>query len=174
MEERASWCVDRPCRLVQYDDGTIVEACKKYLDWEPHTSTVNVPGYTVTITSHSTDCKQKDEGYQSEPYLNEIAEPYPTEIPDYPEFSPETLNPELEPYPPAPAPYSEDQPEYDGIDDYQDSDLEQPGKDAFDDYSSPDGPNPWDDVDQTSELAAAIEAGGYNDAVEMLGLDGAP
>lgn len=33
LKERAAWCVDRPCRLVQYDDDTIVEACKNYLGY---------------------------------------------------------------------------------------------------------------------------------------------
>jgi hypothetical protein len=33
LRKRTSWCVDKPCRLVQYDDNTIVEACKRYLGW---------------------------------------------------------------------------------------------------------------------------------------------
>jgi hypothetical protein len=269
--ERASWCVDRPCRLVQYDDDTIFEACKKYLGWEPTTSTVNVPGYTVTITSYPTDCKKPegsyvpesvpayptntDDGYNSEPYPVGTAEPYsttdqydttttgyaeyptetpeyepapystgypvyPTETPVYPTAAPvypsETSEYQPAPYATAPA-YQDDQPNYepspapypgddssygddgsgsgqynDGSDDgqYNDSpapynndntddpahsDDRLPGEDDFDtNYTGPDGPLPWDDVDQTSELADAIDAGGYDYAAQELGLDDAP
>ncbi|KAJ8113193.1 hypothetical protein OPT61_g4616 [Boeremia exigua] len=75
VEGRAAWCVDRPCRLVPYDDYTIVEACKRYLNWKPYTSTVYEPGYTVTVPSYPTECKKKDDGYK--------ADPYPTKYPDY-------------------------------------------------------------------------------------------
>lgn len=170
LKQRASWCDDMPCRLVQYDDDTISEACKKYLGWAPSASTVSVPGYTVTITSYPTDCKKKDDGYK--------AEPAPTEAPEN----------EYEPT------YPEDQPSYDdgsyddshqndgtapwedtNTDDSQHSDDLQPWEDAFDTkYDGPDGPKPWDDVDETSELADAIEAGGYDDATAKLGLDDAP
>jgi hypothetical protein len=35
LKKRVPWCIDRPCRLVQYDDNTIVEACKRYLGLDP-------------------------------------------------------------------------------------------------------------------------------------------
>ncbi|KAJ4381500.1 hypothetical protein N0V86_002860 [Didymella sp. IMI 355093] len=288
LQERASWCVDRPCRLVQYDDDTIFEACKKYLGWEPTTSTVNVPGYTVTVTSYPTDCKKPessyvpesvsayptstDDGYNSEPYPIETAEPYstadqydttttgypeyPTETPEYepapysttdqydtttteyPEYPTETPvyptesseyepapyatapasyqddqpNYEPSPYPTATASYQDDQPNYepsptpypgddssygddgsddgsddgqyndgtapwdnDNTDDPQHSDDKQPGENDFDtNYTGPDGPLPWDDADQTTELADAIDAGGYDYAASKLGLTDAP
>ncbi|KAH6632950.1 hypothetical protein C7974DRAFT_423398 [Boeremia exigua] len=157
---RASWCVDRPCRLVQYDDDTIVEACKKYLPLEPQTKTVNVPGYTVTITSYPTDCKKPDPYPVEEEYEPYEPEPYkPEPEPEYPEYPPET--PEYEPeYP------EESYPE----EDYE----EKPAGNTFDNnYSGPDGPKPWDDNEQTSELADAIEQGGYDDALEKVGLDDA-
>ena len=270
LQDRASWCDDRPCRLVQYDDDTIVEACKKYLGWEPTTSTVNVPGYTVVVTSYPTDCQKKDNGYKPdpvpayptdtpepypteepdyptetpdypeyptetdyapypaetpEPYPADTPEPYPTEEPDYPTETPdypeyptetdyapyptETPEYEPEPYPEsyptdAPAPYAPDDgssyddgsyddgsyddgsyddgsyddgsapSEDDGTDDYQQSDDNQAGQNDFDNnYSGPDGPLPWDDADQTQELADAIDAGGYDQATQELGLDDA-
>ena len=228
LQDRASWCDDRPCRLVQYDDDTIVEACKKYLGWEPTTSTVNVPGYTVVVTSYPTDCQKKDNGYKPDPvpaYPTDTPEPYPTEEPDYPTETPdypeyptetdyapyptETPEYEPEPYPEsyptdAPAPYAPDDgssyddgsyddgsyddgsyddgsyddgsapSEDDGTDDYQQSDDNQAGQNDFDNnYSGPDGPLPWDDADQTQELADAIDAGGYDQATQELGLDDA-
>lgn len=168
LEQRASWCDDKPCRLVQYDDDTIFEACKKYLGWGPSASAVSVPGYTVTITSYPTDCKKKDDGYKPEPAPTETYDSYPTETPK-------------EEYEPA---YPEDQPSYDdgpapwedtNTDDSQHSDDLQPWENAFDNnYDGPDGPKPWDDVDETSELADAIDAGGYDSAAAELGLDDSP
>jgi hypothetical protein len=173
LKERASWCVDKPCRLVQYDDDTIFEACKKYLGWEPTTSTVNVPGYTVTVTSYPTDCKKddgyksepvpayptdKDEDYKPEPYptTSEYAS-YPTETPEYepepypttseyPEYPTETPEYAPEPYPTAPAPYPEDEPSYnDGSDDGQYNDGTAPSyNDNTDDYEHSDDKQPWE------------------------------
>ena len=168
LEQRASWCDDKPCRLVQYDDDTILEACKNYLGWGPSASTVSVPGYTVTITSYPTDCKKKDDGYKLAPAPTETYESYPTETPE-------------DEYEPA---YPEDQPSYDegpapwedtNTDDAQHSDDLQPWENAFDNnYDGPDGPKPWDDVDATSELADAIDGGGYDAAAAQLGLEDAP
>ncbi|KAG9202787.1 hypothetical protein G6514_004041 [Epicoccum nigrum] len=153
LNQRASWCDDRPCRLVQYDDDTIFEACKKYLGWASSASTVSVPGYTVTITSYPTDCKKKDDSYKPEPVPTETHEPYPTEYPGN-EYKPwDDTN----------------------TDDSQQSDDLQPWENAFDtNYDGPDSPKPWDDVDATSELADAIDASGYDDATAELGLDDAP
>ena len=159
LQQRASWCDDKPCRLVQYDDDTILEACKKYLGWGPSASTVSVPGYTVTITSYPTDCKKKDDGYKPAPA--------PTETPEG-EYEP--AYPEDEPAYDAPAPWEDT-----GADDAQHSDDLQPWENAFDNnYDGPDGPKPWDDVGATSELASAIEAGGYDAAAAQLGLDDDP
>lgn len=159
LQQRASWCDDKPCRLVQYDDDIILEACKKYLGWGPSASTVSVPGYTVTITSYPTDCKKKDDGYKPAPA--------PTETPEG-EYEP--AYPEDEPAYDAPAPWEDT-----GADDAQHSDDLQPWENAFDNnYDGPDGPKPWDDVDATSELASAIEAGGYDAAAAQLGLDDDP
>ncbi|KAJ4983809.1 hypothetical protein SVAN01_10672 [Stagonosporopsis vannaccii] len=218
LKQRATWCIDRPCRLVQYDDETIFEACKKYLGWKPETKTKWIPGYTVTVTSYPTDCKKHDDGYKPDPYPTKEEykpDPYPTKQEEYkPEYPAETAYPEKE-YPekeypdhdskPYPAPYPENEPAYDEHyddsydehyddsydkhyedgyggsdhhdDDYyeDDSDYKQPWENDFDNnYSGPDGPKPWDDNQQTSELADAIEAGGYDHATEESGLDDAP
>jgi hypothetical protein len=166
LKQRASWCDDRPCRLVRYDDDTISEACKKYLGWAPSASTVSVPGYTVTITSYPTDCKKKDDGYKSEPAPTEAPEPaYPEEQPSYDDGSDDDSH-----HNDGTAPWEDT-----NTDDSQHSDDLQPWENAFDtNYDGPDGPKPWDDVDETSELADAIEAGGYDDAAAKLGLDDTP
>lgn len=141
---------------------------------------------------------EKEDGYVADPYPTEPPkDSYPTEAPEYPEYPTET--PEYQPYPDeepdyqsypteAPASYPENDGSYDngpGYDDGSynddsapwgsDGNYDSPGSSSFDNnYSGPDGPKPWDDADQTQELADAIDAGGYDMATNELGLDDAP
>ncbi|KAI8935112.1 hypothetical protein NX059_007707 [Plenodomus lindquistii] len=94
---RDTFCPDYdvPCRLVQYDDATIAEACTKYLGQSAVTATitshVHAPAVTVTAKECGTpgyEAKPKDDGYAAKPeddgYDTKPADGYDTKpTPDY-------------------------------------------------------------------------------------------